>query len=154
MGSKAALVTHQQWYSFVINEAPVPKGRPRFSTSHNSKRVVAYTPQRTRDYEKIVYEVAKQHISGVIDGDVHVYMQFIFPRPKRLVAKRHPDGLIPHDKRPDIDNLTKSVLDGLGKLLRDDAIVTKLSAEKHYAEREGSPRTIVTIIAHHKETHT
>jgi len=107
--------------------------------------MVAYTPKRTRDYEKIVHEEANKHINCVIDGEVHVYMKFIFPRPKRLIPKRHPDGIIPHDKRPDIDNLTKSLLDGLGKLLRDDAIVTRITAEKFYAERGGEARTIVNI---------
>lgn len=147
-------MTSQEWFSFIINETPVPKGRPRFSTSHSSKRMVAYTPKKTRDYEKLVHEVAQNHIKGVIDGEVHIYMQFIFPRPQRLKPKRYPDSLIPHDKRPDIDNLTKSVLDGLGDLLRDDAIVTKISAEKWYAERDGEPRTVVTLIRHDKETYT
>ncbi len=142
----------QTCVSFVINTAPIPKGRPRFSRHHATKNVVAYTPKRTKDYEAQVYEAAKPHFHEPITEPSHIYIEAIFPRPKRLMAKRHPDGLIPHDKRPDLDNLAKAVMDGIGPLLSDDAIITKMTASKYYAERGGEARTLVTIITNHEDT--
>lgn len=139
----------QTCISFVINAIPIAKGRPRFSRSHGTKNVVAYTPKRTKDYEKQVLDAAKPHIPKTITDPSHIYIKVIFPRPKRLEAKKHPDGLIPHDKRPDIDNLAKAVMDGIGPLIKDDALITKMTAAKYYCERGGQPRTLVTIITNH-----
>lgn len=148
-------MNQQSCVSFVINATPVAKGRPRFSRQHSTKQVVAYTPKRTRDYEAQVLEAAKPHFTEIICEPSHLYIEIIFPRPQRLMAKRHPDGLIPHDKRPDLDNLAKAVMDGLGPLLKDDALITKLTASKYYAERGGEARTIVSVVTNHtpKEQH-
>lgn len=140
---------YQTCVSFVINEVPIAKGRPRFSRFHASKSVVAYTPKRTKDYEEKVLQAAKPHITEPISEPSHIYIELIFPRPKRLIPKKFPDGLIPHDKRPDIDNLAKAVMDGMSPLLSDDCIITKMTASKFYAERGGEPRTLVTIITNH-----
>jgi Holliday junction resolvase RusA-like endonuclease len=139
----------QTCISFVINAAPVPKGRPRFSRQHNTRNVVAYTPKRTRDYEAQVLEAAKPHFAEIITEPCHIYIKVVFPRPQRLKAKRFPDGLIPHDKRPDLDNLAKAVMDGIGPLMTDDALITKMTASKFYSERGGEARTYVTLITNH-----
>ena len=42
-----------------------------------------------------------------------------------------------HTKRPDVDNLQKSVMDALnGVLWEDDAIVFAVVAQKHYDTRD------------------
>ena len=45
-----------------------------------------------------------------IEGLVKVSVDFILNRPASLCGKKHPDGLIPHTSKPDIDNLLKSTL--------------------------------------------
>lgn len=116
---------------------PIPKGRPRFTRSGHT-----YTPQRTKDYEKLI----RSHLPDIHFSDVvHVEIIAIFKRPQRLNRKSDPDGLIHHDKRPDLDNVIKAVLDALNSILKDDSIVQSISAQKFYAEKHHQPRTIIKI---------
>lgn len=61
-----------------------------------------------------------------------IHMIFVFKRPKRLKE----GGRIPHDKRPDLDNLVKSVFDLFSF---DDGIISNFSCEKVYAASNESP---------------
>lgn len=122
--------------TFTLYGTPVPKARPRFGNGR------AYTPKRTKDYENSLKAlIEEQNISGAMEVSINA----IFPRPQRLMAKKHEDGLILHTKRPDLDNIVKAVLDALNKTLQDDAQVCIIHAFKYYAERTGEPRTEVTI---------
>jgi Holliday junction resolvase RusA-like endonuclease len=59
-----------------------------------------------------------------------VYLTFIMPRPKST-----PKITPPAVKRPDLDKLTRAVLDALtGVVWIDDSQVTNLTVEKHIAE--------------------
>ena len=128
---------------------PVPKGRPRFYMRGGKPRV--HTDSKTRAYEKLVALCASSSpqlrgsprpLCG--DGPVRVDIVAIFPRPQTLQARRHSSGLIAHHKRPDIDNICKSALDGLGLvkglIWNDDGQVSCLRADAFYAERDQGPR--------------
>ena len=116
---------------------PIPKARPRIT-----KFGRAYTPKRTKDYEALI----QKHLPDTfIDTPVEVYITAIFKRPLRLKRKQDPTALIPHDKRPDLDNIVKAVLDALNYILKDDSIVVSIHAQKFYAELHNSPRTIISI---------
>ena len=122
--------------TITLQGTPVPKARPRFGKGR------AYTPKRTKDYENALKAlIEEQNIQGAIEVTINA----IFPRPQRLMPKKHPNGLILHTKRPDLDNIIKAVLDALNKTLQDDAQVCIIHAYKYYAERSGSARTEVTI---------
>jgi len=69
----------------------------------------------------------------------------VFPRPKRLLRKKDPDGLFPQTQKPDADNVAKLVLDGLAPFWGDDAQVSDLIVRKRYVERDESPRVEVHI---------
>lgn len=120
---------------------PVPKARPRFS----SRSGTAYTPKKTKDYEKKIVKVIQPVVKDKISGAVHVNLNVIFNRPKYMQAKKYQEGLILHTKRPDLDNVIKAVLDALNSVLDDDAQVAKITATKYYAEKQGYPRTEITI---------
>jgi len=50
------------------------------------------------------------------------------------------------DKRPDIDNLAKSVIDGLNNIaFKDDGQIADLHITKHYHSGEQEPRTVITV---------
>ena len=52
----------------------------------------------------------------------------------------------PHTSRPDLDNLVKSVSDGLnGVAFRDDSQITELRAIKQYHSGDEGPQTIIRI---------
>tara|TARA_R100001244_G_scaffold130924_2_gene103516 strand:- start:9310 stop:9564 length:255 start_codon:yes stop_codon:yes gene_type:complete len=81
----------------------------------------------------------------MFDGAVRVEMLVVVARPKRLMRKSDPDGLIPNPRRPDLDNYVKGVLDGCACLWGDDAQVVELIASKRYSERDGEPRVEVMV---------
>jgi len=50
------------------------------------------------------------------------------------------------DKRPDIDNLAKSVIDGLNDIaFRDDGQIAMLHIQKRYCEGNSQSRTSIKI---------
>ena len=128
---------------------PVPKGRPRFYMRGGKPRV--HTDSKTRAYEKLVALCASSspQLRGSSrplcgDGPVRVDIVAIFPRPQRLQARKHSDNLIPMGCRPDLDNVIKAVLDGVGLvkglIWNDDGQVSCLRADAFYAERDQGPR--------------
>jgi Holliday junction resolvase RusA-like endonuclease len=80
--------------------------------------------------------VKRCHLSS---SDPFLDLTFILPRPKNLMRKSHPEGRIPHTKRPDRDNLVKVTQDGLSAagFWVDDVQVFDGRVAKYYAERGG-----------------
>ena len=116
---------------FFIEGDPVPKGRGRIMSSGNKRWQV--TPARTRMYEHHVSDIAAREMIDACrlepyDGPLYVKLTFYLPRPK-TVTRMWPFA------RPDLDNLTKSVLDGLnGVVFHDDAQVCCMDLAKNYAD--------------------
>lgn len=82
-----------------------------------------------------------------IRGLVQIAVVFYMPRPKRMMGRKWDPGAIPHGARPDIDNLSKALIDAIvdSGVLADDAPVWSLSARKYYAEADGHARAEVMI---------
>ena len=120
--------------AFTVPGRPVPKGRPRF----NRRTGNAYTPAKTREYEKLVATKAAEAAIGrelPLTGPVAVQLTFDYTKGAMLARVK----LLPasplqswHTARPDIDNVTKAILDGISKagLLSDDAQVCFLCVSK------------------------
>jgi Holliday junction resolvase RusA-like endonuclease len=128
----------------VCFEVPLPprgKDRPRFAKNGH-----AFTPAPTRKWEASLAMMAQAQMpSAVIEEPVRVDVLAVLPRPKRLLRKSDPSGLIWAPVKPDADNIVKATLDALKAFWRDDAQVTSTSALKAYAERDGRARMLVRI---------
>ena len=112
---------------------PVAKGRPRLARRGRFTR--AYTPEKTVKYERRVGIFCQGQILPAA-VPLRIVMRFIFKRPKRLMRRKDPDGLIPHLSKPDGDNVEKAILDGLsGVAFHDDSQVFGGSWTKWYAEK-------------------
>ena len=126
---------------FTIDSPPVPKGRPRYSAKAGFVRT--YTPKKTSDYETIVRETAQQAMgpNEPLETPVAVYLYIRLPIPKSYPKKRVAaclNGSERPTKKPDIDNLAKSVLDGLnGTVYKDDGQIVSLHVTKVYASAPG-----------------
>ena len=118
---------------FNINTRPHSKERPRLG-----KGGKVYTPNSTKVFEEICklsygnrYYFDKEYIS--------IKITFKFKVPKSYSKKKHSEA-IQGKIRPstnDIDNLSKSVLDGLnGKAWKDDRYIYKIEAEKIFADKD------------------
>ena len=125
-----------------IDGVPVAKGRPRLG------RYGTYTPKKTQEYEEYVKMcwLAKYGSIKPSEQSLEVDIVFYLPIPKSVNKKKRAemlDGKIKHTKKPDIDNLIKSVLDALnGLAYADDSQIIKVAAEKQYSEK---PRTEIQI---------
>lgn len=133
------LMAHRSW-SFTIPGPPRGKGRPRFGNGR------AYTDKATEAYERTIGDAALRSMLGVIlEGPVAVDLLIVVARPKRLLRRQDPDGLLWAPVRPDADNVRKAILDGLKRHWKDDAQVCGGATVKVYAERGCEPRVEVTV---------
>ena len=120
---------------------PVPKKRPRFSTQGGVLR--SYTDAKTRSYEDHVNITARGSMgsSPPLETAVGVYLYIRLPIPKSWPKKRTEGALNGLEKpisKPDIDNLAKSLLDGMnGVVFKDDSQIVSLHVTKVYASDPG-----------------
>lgn len=125
-----------------IDGVPVAKGRPRLG------RYGTYTPKKTQEYEEYVKMCWVAKYGGIQPSEQSLEVDIVFylPIPKSVNKKQRAemlDGKIKHTKKPDIDNLIKSVLDALnGIAYSDDSKIIKVAAEKQYSEK---PKTEIQI---------
>ena len=132
--------------SFVVKGTAIPKARPRFT-----KRGIAYTPSKTKEFENYVRSVASQYApKELLTGALEMELHFFFQRPKSL-----PKKVVHHIKKPDCDNVAKMIMDSLeprkrpkktqnpleGAIYANDAQIVSLWVTKQY----GTPRVEVKI---------
>jgi Holliday junction resolvase RusA-like endonuclease len=123
---------------FTIYGEPVPKGRPRFST--RGKFPVAYTPEKTKNYESDVGMMAKAAMgaSNPLEGALEAFIYVTFAVPASYSKKRTEACLSDsekHTKKPDLDNICKILFDGMnGIVFKDDSQITSIHATKVYGE--------------------
>lgn len=120
---------------FEVEGKPVGKGRPRFKRMGNF--VQTYTPEATKDYEKLV-RLRFQNAGGVITNKpVKIEITAFFSPPKSTRKQQKAEMLankILPMKKPDADNIAKIVLDALNKIAYvDDSQVIELVVKKRYA---------------------
>lgn len=118
---------------------PTGKGRPRFARTRTGK-TVAFTPERTRNYEAALRLAAQNAMAGeeILEGALAVHMVAYMAMPQYLMKskKRQPlalAGVIRPTTKPDIDNLTKT-LDALqGVVFRNDSQIVESTVSKVYS---------------------
>ena len=108
--------------------------------SRQSPRVGIRRERDTENWVATVAAVALQHCRHPLEGPVVLELTFVRPKPRSLPkrpTKADPWPWVPW-RRPDLDNLTKAVLDGLqGRLFTDDARIVELVMRKRYGDQEG-----------------
>lgn len=123
----------------VIYNEPIPQGRPRFARI--GKYVHAYDPEKSKKYKEQVRLWATQQLKK-LDGfqlfknPIYVEITFYLPIPSYWSKKKRIEaaqGITRPAKKPDLDNLYKSLTDALNGLLWvDDAIITDAHIKKRY----------------------
>lgn len=123
----------------------MPKGRPRFA--RHGSFVSTHTPAKTRNWEEFVKYQSLSHRPnlvnpvGVPECSVGMELEFLLPRPVSLPKKYQR-----HRKKPDIENLAKSVLDALeGIYYKNDSQIDELKITKRYASGDQGPGVIVAL---------
>ena len=121
---------------FVINGRPVAKERVRVVKYGRS-----YTPKKTRDYERLVKQVYELQVGEYLgESALLVEIDFYFTIPKSYTKKRIEsikNGQELYTKRPDLDNLAKTVTDALnGIAYKDDNQIIEMKLRKHYGDED------------------
>ena len=128
----------------MVEGQPQSKQRPEFS--RKGGRFRTYTPAKTMHYEKKVKEATEKIISTPLEGPVSLRLAFFLHRPKDICWKTKPTPPCYTDKRPDIDNLVKGVVDGLnGVAFVDDKQICHLTATKKYHSGTNKPRVEIEV---------
>lgn len=127
-----------------IPGAAVGKGRPKFARRGNF--VKTYTPEKTASYENLVKLAAQQAMGGremmtcpmVVDVTVVVEPPASWSQKKQMAAFQQE---IAPDKKPDLDNVLKALLDACNGVLWGD---DKQVVEAHIRKRYGiTPQTML-----------
>ena len=113
---------------------PTPQGRPRVT------KFVTYdptAPQKKQFLKSIINQLPKKPLTKPIA----LRLLFKIKRPKSHYNSKgelKPTASFLPDKRPDLDNYIKFVLDALnGILYKDDAQIVIIFAKKKYADHSG-----------------
>ena len=124
---------------FVIEGRPQGKARARTFWNSRLGKMQSITPETTRSYEDLIrwrYKAAGGTYLG--KGQFTVAIRAIYevpgsyPKKKREAALK---GEIRPCVKPDVDNITKVVLDALnGVAYLDDSGVIAVTVEKEYGE--------------------
>jgi len=133
--------------TFRVPGLPIPQG----SKSHVGRGILVESADRKtkrrpagelKRWRKSITLLAKfAHKGPLLDGPLHVYLNFALPKPKRPKFKDYPAT------KPDIDKLSRAVLDALSdSVYTDDARVCQLSAIKKWADPDVGPGVAVTVM--------
>ena len=111
--------------------APAPQGSKSFKGIRGGKAILVESSEAVGPWRERVALAAHSNADGLIAGPVSVRLDFVMPRPKSAPKRTTPPAV----KRPDIDKLSRAILDALtGICWHDDSQVIALTATKRLAE--------------------
>lgn len=129
---------------FTIPGKITGKGRPRFTISGH-----VYTPKTTSDYEKLVKCSYLETKSKRLEGPIRVTIAAVFEIPKSYTKHQKIEadmGTLKPTKKPDVDNITKIILDALnGVAYQDDKQVIEVEVVKHYGHIGEEEHVIISL---------
>ncbi|WP_415395492.1 RusA family crossover junction endodeoxyribonuclease [Rhodococcus globerulus] len=112
---------------FFVPGAPAPQGSKR----HVGHGRMIESSKAVGPWRERVALAAHSHADGLIGGPIGIRLKFVMPRPKSAPKRTTPPAI----KRPDIDKISRAILDAItGVLIADDSQVTDLHATKRIAE--------------------
>ena len=120
--------------TFIVEGEPQGKARHRTTKTGHT-----YTPQKTVLYEnwvKVCYQTRTPNkaLQGILKASIEAY--YTIPKSKsKNIKEQMRKNIIRPQKKPDLDNLAKAVLDSInGIAYKDDAYVVDLTVSKYYAD--------------------
>lgn len=137
-----------------IHQRVIGAPRPRARNTGGFARV--YNPPEYTDWKHNAAMDLKaywkhEQING---GYISLSIDVVCSRPKSLTRKKDPDGRIPHNKKPDVDNIAKAVMDSMVEagIMSDDKLVNQLFIRKWYGRKNpDEPDHIAIHVLHTKK---
>lgn len=136
--------------TFSIPGPPQGKARPKVVRNKYTGKSMSYTPDKTVAYEELTrlrYRAAAHGFIYPEGAYLRVTILAGYPVPKSASKKKRAEMLaeeIRPDKKPDIDNIQKIIMDALnGIAYPDDKQVIQSVSEKKYVD--GAGETLVRL---------
>lgn len=140
------------YIEFIVPGIPVSQPRQRTTVrfGKDGKAFAQnYTPKNdpVNAFKAACQLSASQVYSGPpLHGPLMLDLTFVLPRPQNMVWKTRPMPRVWHDKKPDRDNLQKSVMDALNKMVwADDSQICDGQVRKYIASGDEQPHTVIGI---------
>lgn len=136
---------------FTVPAIPVAQPRQRHRVIHSGGRAFAhnYTPKNdpVNAFKAAVQMAAAQiHHGAPLAGPIEMALTFVMPRPKAMLWKSKPMPRVHDVRKPDRDNLMKSVQDALnGLLFVDDSQICDGPVRKFIAAGDEPPHVEIEI---------
>jgi len=133
---------------FVIPGTPIAKPKVRSFYNRNTGNMHHYykNDKELKSFENLVRIKAEEFFKKPLSGPISLSVHFLMPRPKAMMWKRKGTPRVPSSKKPDIDNLIKTVEDALnGVAYNDDGQIAALHVWKDYHSGDEGPKTIIRI---------
>lgn len=136
---------------FTVPSVPIAQPRQRHRIIASKGKLVSnYTPTKS---PVNVFKASVQYSASIamksmspLEGPLRLRVLFVMPRPLAMMKKKSPNYRAWHAKKPDIDNLEKSLKDALTKIAWfDDAQVCEVFKQKVIASGVESPHVVVSI---------
>jgi Holliday junction resolvase RusA-like endonuclease len=128
--------------TFSIPGNPVPQPRTKVCVRNNKPHGYVEKKHPIHAYRQAVALAARAAGVRQATGPVSIIIDAVFARPKSHMNKSGVKPKAPALPRPDVDNISKGVLDALKSVMGDDTNVGRLLVEKSWGT-EG--RTTVRI---------
>ena len=136
-------------FTLPVEPKSVQNGAGRIGKTKEGKSFI-FKNRKASGYQQTITLLSRKYAPRKpFEGPVKVDFTFILSRPKNLFRKSDPDGLIPHDKQPDADNMRKGAQDALQGFWLNDSQIFDGKTTKFYAEKKGVARIIVTVTEDH-----
>lgn len=123
---------------------PVPQARPRIV--RRGAFTHAYDPH-SKLKEGYKWQIKSQYRGVPMTVPLCADLIFFMPIPKSssgIKKRQMANGVIPHTKKPDLDNMVKFIFDCLNALVfKDDSLIIELRCKKIYSD---SPGTLIRLI--------
>jgi Holliday junction resolvase RusA-like endonuclease len=126
----------------------VPIAQPRAKATTFGGYTRVYTPAgKVRPFKEAIRILFAEAYKGPpVEGPVMIQITAVFPRPKGMIWKSKPMPRVPHAKKPDSDNVAKSVCDALNQIAwRDDSQCYYVIVMKFIASGDEQPHTRIVI---------
>ena len=135
--------------TFTVPGVPVAKQRAR-TVRLPGGQITTFTPKKTANYESLVALQGQTAMEGRAphDGPLRLRLRAVFPVPQSWSKNKKRQALVGalRPGRPDIDNVVKSITDGLqGVAYIDDKQIAEIAAVKHYGMTPGAWVTVEPI---------
>lgn len=123
---------------FFVPGSPAPQGSKR----HVGHGRMIESSKALGPWRERVALAAHSHADGLMGGPIRIRLKFVMPRPKSTPKRTTPPAV----KRPDIDKISRAILDAItGVLIADDSQVVDLHATKRIAELDESHGVLIEL---------